>query len=246
MESRCLCGTCDSYLLDFDDVLDAVEALQPQISGAFYPVSIGYSSWNGDWLPDLFGWHIDPEDVEPFEELFLARKDAEIEKAYGGSFSYVRWDSNDEGAPIAHIMPAPIHADSPMVGRIGRTATWIRLISSPNGDISEPVAISCNLVTGYGTVRQRKGDTSPHAFRISPGKLLPLITLQEPGVYRDRLDSKWVIYDGVTWGYVLGTESCVLLHGSRWDPVKRETEPIKRLISLIKKRAARADLNWGH
>ena len=246
MESRCLYGLRDGYLLDLDDVLDAVEALQPQIGGVFYPVFIGYSSWNGDWLPDLFGWHIDPEDAGSFEELFLARKDAEIEKAYRGSFSYVRWDSNDEGAPIAHIMPAPIHSDSPMAGRIGQTATWIRLTSSPNGDVCEPVAISCNLVTGYGTVRQSRGDTSPHAFRVSPGKLLPLITLQEAGAYRDRLDSQWVIYDGVTWSYVLGTKSCVLLHGSRWDPVKRETEPIKRLISQIKKRAAHADLRRGH
>lgn len=234
MTSKCLYGLRGGILLEFDDVLDALEVIQPQVEGTFYPTGLGAESMGQAPYPDLFGWLIGPDRANAFEELFLAHEDEAIQAAYPDAFTYVRWDQGDWGQPSMRLFHAPVAADTPMHGKAGCRATWARFWT--HGESSgEGLVLYCDLISGRCLADRPGRHGSVLTFRIAPGKLLPLITLQGAHAYRDRKGSPWKIYDGAYWHYVLGTCDSILVYGTREEPDGKPAHIVDRLIASVRR-----------
>ncbi len=234
MASKCLCGLRNGILLEFDDVLDALEVIQPQVEGTFYPTDLGAASVGQAPFPDLFGWLIGPDRADAFEELFLSYEDEAIKAAYPDAFTYVRWDQDNRGQPAMRLLHAPVAEDTPMPGKDGRRATWARFWTHgvPGG---ERLAISCDLMDGRCLAGRPGGRGPALPFRVDPDELLPLITLRGARAYRNREDLPWKIYDGVFWSYMLGTGDSVLVYGTREEPDEKPVRVADRLIASTRR-----------
>lgn len=229
----------------WEGALDGLIAVETSAEGAFYPVSVG--NWReGYEYPDLWGWAIQPSQVEAFESLYMARRDDEVEKGFAGSFVHCAW--LDDATCTASLVPAPVRCDEPLAGHTGETATranfWSFGWAPPRFDLS------CDLVTGRCRASVRgKGDLPDIAFKIAPGRLRPLATMGSSGCYRERRggrDDGFMIYDGDYWGYVLGTDSAVLLRGTRRYGDEKGDDPVSLLFQTIR-RAGLIEMRatWG-
>ena len=234
MTSRCPCGLRNGILLEFDDVLDALEVIQPQVEGIFYPTGLGFEGTGLVPFPDLFGWLITPDKTDAFEELFLAHEDETIKATYPDAFAYIRWDQSDDGQPSMRLLRAPASADTPMPGKAGCRATWARFWTYEKPSL-ERLDISCNLIDGRCLASRSNSRAPALPFRVAPGKLLPLITMQGADAYHDRESSLWKIYDGAYWSYVLGAGDSVLVYGTKEEPDKKPAGVAERLIASIRR-----------
>lgn len=232
MTSRCLCGLRNGILLEFDDVLDALETIQPQVEGTFYPTGLGAEGAGHAPFPDLFGWLIGPDRANAFERQFLAYEDDALRAAYPDAFVYVRWDRDAGDQPAMRLFHAPVSADTPMPGKAGCTATWARFWT--HGEPSKgSLSISCDLKSGRCLASCSGKSALALPFRVAPGKLMPLITLQGTQAYRGRKRSPWEIYDGAYWSYVLGTSDSILVYGTRKEPGEKPAGLVDRLIASV-------------
>lgn len=84
-------GLRDSWFWEDDAILDAIETLQDQADGTFYPAEYGPEGHTDIACPNLWGYLIPQEESEPFERLFAAREDEQVAKLYGTRFAYARW-----------------------------------------------------------------------------------------------------------------------------------------------------------
>ena len=234
MTSRCLYGLRNGILLEFDEVLDALEVIQPQVGGTFYPTGLGFEGAGPVPFPDLFYWLIAPDRADAFEDLFLAYEDETIKATYPDAFSYIRWDLSDDGQPSMRLFRAPVSADTPMPGKAGCRATWARFWTYEKPSMKR-LDISCNLVDGRCLASRPNGGAQALPFRVAPGKLLPLITLQDASTYRDRDSSLWKIYDGAYWSYILGTSDSVLVYGTKEEPGEKPAGVAERLIASVRR-----------
>lgn len=76
-------GLRDSWFWEDDAILDAIETLQDQADGTFYPAEYGPEGHTDIACPNLWGYLIPQEESEPFERLFAAREDEQVAKLYG-------------------------------------------------------------------------------------------------------------------------------------------------------------------
>lgn len=67
-------GLRDSWFWEDDAILDAIETLQDQADGTFYPAEYGPEGHTDIACPNLWGYLIPQEESEPFERLFAARE----------------------------------------------------------------------------------------------------------------------------------------------------------------------------
>ena len=63
-------GLRDSWFWEDDAILDAIETLQDQADGTFYPAEYGPEGHTDIACPNLWGYLIPQEESEPFERLF--------------------------------------------------------------------------------------------------------------------------------------------------------------------------------
>ena len=75
-------GLRDSWFWEDDAILDAIETLQDQADGTFYPAEYGPEGHTDIACPNLWGYLIPQEESEPFERLFAAREDEQVAKLY--------------------------------------------------------------------------------------------------------------------------------------------------------------------
>ena len=83
-------GLRDSWFWEDDAILDAIETLQDQADGTFYPAEYGPEGHTDIACPNLWGYLIPQEESEPFERLFAAREDEQVAKLYGTRFASPR------------------------------------------------------------------------------------------------------------------------------------------------------------
>lgn len=239
-------GLRDGWFWEGDVILDAIETLQGQADGTFYPTEYGPENHTDIACPDLWGYLIPPEESESFERLFAAREDEQIAKLYESRFAYARWDAaNSE--PKVSFLAAPVSEEGPIAGGIGKKATWARLWTwgpAPEGNID----IRCDLVTGWCEIEyvSRKRDLPAARFRVAAAKLAPYATIGEGVRYGERGEIPWMIYDGFYWSYILGTDDAVLLRGTRGGSSEKSDDPVLSLFRSIR-RSARGTTRrlWG-
>ena len=239
-------GLRDGWFWEGDVILDAIETLQGQADGTFYPTEYGPENHTDIACPDLWGYLIPPEESESFERLFAAREDEQIAKLYESRFAYARWDAaNSE--PKVSFLAAPVSEEGPIAGGIGKKATWARLWTwgpAPEGNID----IRCDLVTGWCEIEyvSRKRDLPAARFRVAAAKLAPYATIGEGVRYGERGEILWMIYDGFYWSYILGTDDAVLLRGTRGGSSEKSDDPVLSLFRSIR-RSARGTTRrlWG-
>ena len=65
-------GLRDGWFWQDDAILDAIEVLQGQADGTFYPTEYGPESLADVSCPDLWGYLVPQVEAEPFERLFVA------------------------------------------------------------------------------------------------------------------------------------------------------------------------------
>ena len=119
-------GLRDSWFWEDDAILDAIETLQDQADGTFYPAEYGPEGHTDIACPNLWGYLIPQEESEPFERLFAAREDEQVAKLYGTRFAYARWYNGADGEPKVGFLPAPVSREEPLAGGVGKKATWAR------------------------------------------------------------------------------------------------------------------------
>ena len=119
-------GLRDGWFWEDDAILDAIETLQGQADGTFYPTEYGPEGHTDIARPDLWGYLIPKEQSEPFERLFAAREDEQVAKLYGTRFAYARWYNGADGEPKVGFLPAPVSREEPLAGGVGEKATWAR------------------------------------------------------------------------------------------------------------------------
>ena len=237
----------DSWFWEDGAVLDAIEVLQGQADGTFYPTEYGPESLVDVARPDLWGYLVPRAEAEPFERLFAAREDEQIAKLYGGRFAYARWDAGADGEPKVGFLPAPVSEEEPIARGIGEKATWARFWTwgpALEGNID----IRCNLVTGWCKIEYVSGkrDLPAARFRVAAAKLAPYATIGESARYDEREESPWTIYDGFYWSYILGTDDAVLLRGTRSDSSEKGDDPVLSLFRSIRRSARSATRRlWG-
>ena len=98
-------GLRDSWFWEDDAILDAIETLQDQADGTFYPAEYGPEGHTDIACPNLWGYLIPQEESEPFERLFAAREDEQVAKLYGTRFAYARWYNGADGEPKVARLP---------------------------------------------------------------------------------------------------------------------------------------------
>ncbi|WP_195419579.1 hypothetical protein [Collinsella sp. D33t1_170424_A12] len=216
-------GLRDDWFWEDDSVLDAIEALQAQAGGMFYPTECGPESLAGVSCPDLWGYHVPQAEAEAFEPLFAARKGGQIAKLYESRFAYARWDAGADGEPKVGFLPAPVSKEEPIAGGVGKKATWARFWTWGPA-LEENIDIRCELVTGWCEIEYtpRRRDLPAARFRVAAARLAPYATIGEGARYSDHGESLWMVYDGFYWSYILGTDDAILLRGTRsGSPEKR-------------------------
>lgn len=107
-------GLRDSWFWEDDAILDAIETLQDQADGTFYPAEYGPEGHTDIACPNLWGYLIPQEESEPFERLFAAREDEQVAKLYGTRFAYARWYNGADGEPKVGFLPAPVSREEPL------------------------------------------------------------------------------------------------------------------------------------
>lgn len=240
-------GLRDSWLLEDDALLDAIEALQAQADGTFYPSGRGPESCAGIACRDLWGYLVPPSEAEAFERLFLTHEDERIAKLYAKRFVYARWRDGAESKPEVAFLPAPTLKETPLPGSVGKKATWARFWSW--GPAAEHhFDMRCNLVTGRCSAEiVSRNETLPAArFRVAAAKIASYVTIGEGVHYGEGKKDPWMIYDGPYWDYILGTDDAVLLRGTRRATVEKGADPILSLLHSIK-RSGRNEMRqlWG-
>ena len=177
-------GLRDGWFWEDDAVLDAIETLQDQANGTFYPTKYGPESLADVTCPDLWGYLIPQTEEKAFEKLFAAREDKRIAELYEGRFTYARWDIGTEGEAQVRFLPAPASVEKPIAGGVGKEATWARFWTwgpAPEGNID----IRCDLVTGWCEIEYTSGkrDLPSVKFRVAAAKLAPYTTIGEGACY---------------------------------------------------------------
>ena len=210
------------------DLLEGLIAIDVPMEGAFYPVSLGHMCYGSEY-PDMYGWAIEPAQMQAFEALYLAHELAKVEEAFAGSFAHCEWI--DPAAYKARLVPAPVHSDQPLSGHIGECATWARFTSY--GWCPNQFDLSCDLASGRCRVRiyDREG-LDEVTYRIAPAKLMQLATIG-PVKSRKAPRNTLEIYDGDHWDYALGTDDAVLLRGTRRYIGEKDEDPIRQLFHKI-------------
>lgn len=135
-------GLHDGWFWEDDAVLDAIEVLQGQADGTFYPTEYGPESLVDVACPDLWGYLVPRAEAEPFERLFAAREDEQIAELYGGRFAYARWDIGADGEAKASFLPAPPSAKAPVTASTEKARGWFTTVST-GATSSEPAMPSC-------------------------------------------------------------------------------------------------------
>lgn len=240
-------GLRDSWFWEDDAILDAIETLQDQADGTFYPAEYGPEGHTDIACPDLWGYLIPQEESEPFERLFAAREDEQVAKLYGTRFAYARWYNGADGEPKVGFLPAPVSREEPLAGGVGEKATWARFWTWGPA-LEDNIDMSCDLVTGWCEIEyvSRKRDLPAARFRVAAAKLAPYATIGEGVHYGERGESPWMIYDGFYWSYILGTDDAVLLRGTRSGSSEKSDEPILSLFRSIRRSARGATRRlWG-
>ena len=69
-------GLRDSWFWEDDAILDAIETLQDQADGTFYPAEYGPEGHTDIACPNLWGYLIPQEESEPFEPFRGTRRRA--------------------------------------------------------------------------------------------------------------------------------------------------------------------------
>lgn len=223
------------------DLLDDLALLDASMEGAFYPISLGHQR-KGFQYPNMWGWVVAPAQRDAFETLFMTGKDAEAEKTFPGCFYHCEW--LDPSTYEVSLVPAPVHADQPLPGHAGESAAWARF--SSYGWMSRQFSLHCDFVSGRCRANIRNDEDLPEVtFKIAPGKLRTLATLGAAELYHEPCDP-WSIYDGDRWDYALGTESAVLLRGSRRYDGEKGGDPMRQLFYKIR-RSGLAEMrsSWG-
>ena len=157
-------GLRDSWFWEDDAILDAIETLQDQADGTFYPAEYGPEGHTDIACPNLWGYLIPQEESEPFERLFAAREDEQVAKLYGTRFAYARWYNGADGEPKVGFLPAPVSREEPLAGGVGKKATWARFW--PWGPaLEDNIDMSCDL-DGLVRNRVRLQETRPSRRQI--------------------------------------------------------------------------------
>lgn len=138
-------GLRDSWFWEDDAILDAIETLQDQADGTFYPAEYGPEGHTDIACPNLWGYLIPQEESEPFERLFAAREDEQVAKLYGTRFAYARWYNGADGEPKVGFLPAPVSREEPLAGGVGKKATWARFWTWGPA-LEDNIDMSCDLV----------------------------------------------------------------------------------------------------
>lgn len=240
-------GLRDGWFWEDDAILEAIEVLQGQADGTFYPTECGPESLADVSCPDLWGYLVPRVEADPFERLFAAREDERIAKLYEDRFAYARWDAGADGKPKVGFLPAPVSEEEPIAGGVGEKATWVRFWTwgpAPEGNID----IRCDLVTGWCEIVyvSRKRDLPAARFRVAAARLARYATIGEGTRYGERREGPWMIYDGFYWSYILGTDNAVLLRGTRRGSSEESDDPILSLFRSTRRSARGATRRlWG-
>lgn len=240
-------GLRDGWFWEDGAVLDAIETLQGQADGTFYPIEYGPESLVDIACPDLWGYLVPRAEAEPFERLFAAREDKQIAKLYESRFAYARWRDGAEGKPEVGFLPAPTLKETPLPDSAGKKATWARFWSwGPGG--GHHFDMHCDLVTGRcsAEIVSEKGTLPAAYFRVAAAKIAPYVTIGEDVHYGEDKRDPWMIYDGPYWDYILGTNDAVLLRGTRRATIEKGADPVLSLLHSIKRSGRREMLRlWG-
>ena len=240
-------GLRDGWFWEDDAILDAIETLQGQADGTFYPTEYGPENRADIACPDLWGYLIPPAESESFERLFAAREDEQIAKLYGSRFAYARWDAAANSEPKVSFLAAPVSEEEPIAGGIGKKATWARFWTWESA-LEGNIDIRCDLVTGWCEIEytSRKRDLPAARFRVAAAKLAPYAIIGEGARYGERGESPWMVYGGFHWSYIPGTDDAVLLRGTRSGSSEKSDDPILSLFRSIRRSARGATRRlWG-
>lgn len=240
-------GLRDGWFWEDDTILDAIELIQDQADGTFYPTEYGPESLVDIACPDLWGYLIPQEESEPFERLFTAREDEQIAKLYETRFAYARWGLGADGEAKASFLPAPVSREEPIAGGVGKKAMWARFWTW-GAALEDNMDMRCDLVTGWCEIEYVSGkrDLPAARFRVAAPKLAPYATIGEGVRYGERKKNPWMIYDGFYWSYILGTDDAILLRGTRSGSSEKSDDPILSLFrSIIRSARGVTRRLWG-
>ena len=161
-------GLRDSWFWEDGAVLDAIEVLQGQADGTFYPTEYGPESLVDVACPDLWGYLVPRAEAEPFERLFAAREDEQIAELYGGRFAYARWGVGADGEPKVGFSPRPSPKRSPL-----REASARRRHGHGSGRGDPPPRATSTYAATWSRVGAKSSTSPGSATFPPPGSELP-------------------------------------------------------------------------